>query len=94
MRVLAVAALALLFGSRAHADTRENCAAAWHNMPTVDRGDMTFKEWWGKCRKPSYMVGEYNVPSYAIAICKDGHFSRRKNPPHRCGHHGGVARYL
>jgi hypothetical protein len=95
MRAVAVVALAgLLTAAAAHADTRENCATAWKNMPVADRGAMTFNEWWVKCRKPTYIIGEEGAPSYTIAICKDGHFSRRKKPAHRCGHHGGVAKYL
>jgi|tagenome__1003787_1003787.scaffolds.fasta_scaffold20867558_1 hypothetical protein len=92
--LLVIAELAVLLASSVHADTRQNCAAAWQNMPTADRGDMTQREWSAKCLKPTYSVGEYGAPGYAIAICKDGHFSRRKKTPHRCSHHGGVAKYL
>jgi hypothetical protein len=95
MRVIAIVALAsFLTAAAAHADTRENCAAAWQNMPAADRGDMTQTEWSAKCLKPKYQVGEEGAPSYTIAICRDGHFSRRKKPARRCGHHGGVAKYL
>jgi len=94
MRLFKAAAVAFLLATPAQADTREDCATAWQNMPGPDRGKMTHAEWWAKCTRARYVVGEYNAPSYAIAICKDGHFSRRKKPSHRCGHHGGVARYL
>jgi len=94
MRLVAVAAVATFLATGIHADTHENCAAAWKTMPAVDRGDMTLKEWSAKCLKPAYWIGEYGAPSYTIAICKDGHFSRRKNPPHRCAHHGGVQTWL
>ena len=94
MRLIAVAALAGLIAVPAHADTIQNCAAAWRNMLSADRGDMTHKEWLAKCLKQTYQVGEYGVPGYAIAICKDGHFSRRKKTAHRCAHHGGVDMYL
>jgi len=95
MRLLiAISGLAALLASAAHADTPQNCAAAWQNMPNADRGDMTQREWSAKCLKPTYSIGEYGAPGYAIAICKDGHFSRRKKTPHRCSHHGRVAKYL
>jgi hypothetical protein len=95
VRLLAATGIAaLLVMSAAHAETREACAAAWQNMPPVDRGDMTAAEWSAKCLKPTYYIGEDGAPGYAIAICKDGHFSRRKHAAHRCGHHGGVAKWL
>jgi len=90
----AIAGLAALLATPVHADTRQNCAAAWQNMPTADRGDMTQREWSAKCLKPTYSIGEYGAPGYAIAICKDGHFSKSKKTLHRCSHHGGVAKYL
>jgi len=95
MRPIALAAFAGLLATAAHADTRENCAAAWQNMPPADRGEMTSNEWTAKCQKPAYTIGKYGAPSYAIAICKDGHFSRHRKPTHpRCSHHGGVAKML
>ena len=90
MRFLVVAVLAGLIPGLAQADTRENCAAAWRNMPPADKGAMTQKDWSEKCLKATYQVGEYGAPSYALAICKDGHFSRHKKTSHRCSHHGGV----
>ena len=91
MRLLVVAVLAGLIPGLAHADTRENCAAAWRNMPSADKGPMTREDWFAKCLKPTYQVGEYGAPSYAMAVCKDGHFSRRQKASHRCSHHGGIA---
>ncbi|HSC18624.1 MAG TPA: hypothetical protein VLC74_06890 [Rhizomicrobium sp.] len=90
MRLFKAAAIGFLLAAPAQADTRENCATAWQNMPAPDRGAMTHAEWWAKCTRASYTVGEYNAPSYATAICKDGHYSRRKPTEHRCIHHGGV----
>ena len=94
MRFGIAAAVVFVLATPAHADSRENCAAAWQNMPAPDRGAMTHKEWWAKCTRASYSVGEYTAPSSTIAICKDGHFSRRKKTAHRCAHHGGVETYL
>src|ERR1043166_7015254 len=75
VRRIALAAFAAVLATAAHADTSQNCAAAWRNMPPVSKGDMTQKEWLAKCRKPTYTIAEYGAPGYAIAICKDGHFS-------------------
>ena len=92
--MILMAALAGLIATSAQADTAQNCATAWQNMPPADRGAMTRQEWSAKCLKSNYQVGEYGAPSYAIAICKDGHFSGRKKTAHRCAHHGGVATHL
>jgi len=94
MRILAAVIFAGLLTTPARADSQENCAIAWQNMPVPDRGAMTHSEWWRKCTKASYTVGEENAPSYTIAICKDGHFSGQKKAAHRCAHHGGVETYL
>ena len=91
MRFLMVVVLAGLFPTFAHADTLENCATAWRNMPAPDKGAMTQTDWSAKCLKPTYRVGEYGAPSYAMAICRDGHFSRRQKTSHRCSQHGGIA---
>ena len=60
-------------------------------MPPADKGAMTRQDWLAKCLKATYQVGQYGAPSYAMAICKDGHFSRRQKTSHRCSHHGGIA---
>src|ERR1041385_2453527 len=94
MRTIAAAAFAILLTTAAHADVREDCAAAWQNMPSGDRGPMTYADWMTKCTKPNYRIGEYGAPSYTVAICKDGHFSRHRKTTHRCSHHGGIAKML
>jgi hypothetical protein len=92
MRLIAVAGFAALLATSAESDSSRNCAAAWRNIPPADRGAMTNKAWSAKCLKTTYRVGEYGIPSSAMVICKDGHFSGRKEAADSCSDHAGVAK--
>jgi hypothetical protein len=49
MRLIAIAALAGLLATAAHADTMKNCAASWKAMTPAQKGATTYKAYSTLC---------------------------------------------
>jgi hypothetical protein len=97
MRLIAVAALAGLLATAAHADTMRNCAANWNHMAAADKAKTTYMVYSKDCLKKDTIAGgtaAAAVPPGATAVCKDNTYSMTKPASGRCSHHGGVAKVL
>ena len=95
MRLLAVAALAGLLATAAHADTMKNCAAVWKTKTDADKASTTYAAYSKVCLKKDVKADAVPAaPAGATAVCNDGSFSKSTNAKGRCSSHGGVAKVL
>jgi hypothetical protein len=99
MQRLITAAL-LLFATAAHADTMQNCSAAWNSMATADKAKTTYKAYSTMCLKSDYTVPASSgamtssPPAGATGKCKDGTYTMATTHSGACSHHGGVDSWL
>jgi hypothetical protein len=96
------AAALVLFATAAHADTMQNCSAAWNSMAAADKAKTTYKLYSTMCLKSTYtvpaspgaMMSAAPPPAGATGKCKDGTYTMATTHSGACSHHGGVDSWL
>ena len=92
MRLLALAIFAGLVASPAHADTQQNCEAAWDGMAPDAQSKTTRDQFISACQNAHTTAGAAAIkpPSDATAKCADGSYSMSPSPADQCAGHGGT----
>jgi hypothetical protein len=66
-----------------------SCVGTWKDMPTTDRGTMTYRQYTAKC-----VSGKPAAPIKASALCRNGSTASAAAPEGACANEGGVAHWV